>query len=124
MMHRQAMTELAQRGVAIAENQLAPDVVRILFSLGEDWTGEPAVFFRILLSDPASERSRLREVAHRAQDYLQSAIDSEELGFHSYSNYRSASEQAQLKDPDWEPAAHPKAPALSSQQPATQKESV
>ena len=37
-----------------ATRALAPDVVRIRYSLGEDWTGDPSIFFRVLLTDEAS----------------------------------------------------------------------
>lgn len=41
-------------GVARAANALAPHAVRIRYSVGGDWIGSPAVFFRAVLSDKAS----------------------------------------------------------------------
>jgi hypothetical protein len=32
------------------------EVVRIRYSVGHDWSGDPAIFFRVLLSDTASRR--------------------------------------------------------------------
>ena len=49
---RQAdIAEVAER---VAE-ELRPDVLRIRCSVGEDWSGDPAVFLRIVLSDNASK---------------------------------------------------------------------
>ena len=42
-------------GVELARQALAPDVVRIRFNVGEDWTGDPALFFRVVLTDKASK---------------------------------------------------------------------
>jgi hypothetical protein len=40
-----------------AEAALAPDVVRIRYSFGNDWTGDPSIFFRIVLSDDSSRKA-------------------------------------------------------------------
>jgi hypothetical protein len=81
---------------------LRPDVLRIRCSLGEDWSGDPAVFFRIVLSDNASKPGRLSGVTRRVAEKLVSAVQPSELGLLPYYNYRSASEQAQLKDEAWD----------------------
>ena len=41
---------------------LAPDVVRIRLDVTTDWTGDPALYFRVTLSDEASRRRPLRDV--------------------------------------------------------------
>ena len=41
---------------------LAPDVVRVRVSVGQDWSEHPAVYFRVILSDDASRLERLTEV--------------------------------------------------------------
>jgi hypothetical protein len=33
---------------------LKPDVVRVRYSLRDDWQGRPSVFFRVVLSDDAA----------------------------------------------------------------------
>ncbi len=118
MMHRRAMTEATERGIAEVEKEHAQDLICILFTLGYDWEGDPAIFFRILLPDKVAkdQYSQLLPITQRIQFSLRRHIDSEELGFHTYFNYRTASEQAKLKDPDWEPTAHPEAtgPEVSS----------
>jgi hypothetical protein len=83
-----------------AARALAPDVVRIRFSVKDDWSGDESIFFRVVLSDEASDISRLYEVSQR----IQVAIDDEvkDLGLQTYFNFRSLSETKQLKDAAWE----------------------
>ena len=45
-------TEIAE-AVAEVERSLTPDVVHIRYEIGTDWSGDWAVFFRVLLSDEA-----------------------------------------------------------------------
>jgi hypothetical protein len=40
-----------EKGVRAAEAALKPDVVRIRYDIGEDWSGQWAIFFRVVLSD-------------------------------------------------------------------------
>jgi hypothetical protein len=53
-----AFVQQAQFASAVSEveQMLLPEVVRIRYTLGNDWTGEPAVFFKIVLTDAASSR--------------------------------------------------------------------
>jgi hypothetical protein len=80
---------------------LAPDVVQIRYSLGGDWTGDPSIYFRIVLSDDASRPTRLREITQRVERTILGEIDTDELGLNPYFKYRSLSEHAALKDPAW-----------------------
>lgn len=89
-----------ESGVHRAQQSLAPDVVRIRYSIGSDWSGEPSLFFRIVLSDDVA-KSRLNEIAHRVALILLREVNSEELGLHAYFNFRSQSEQAKLNEPAW-----------------------
>lgn len=83
------------------EESLRPDVVSIRYSFGEDWYGKPSVFFRVLLSDDASKPRRLGKVSRKVRDKLFWEVPSDEFGLHSYTNFRSKSEQDELQDPDW-----------------------
>jgi hypothetical protein len=85
-----------------AERALAPDVIRIMYSFTEDWSGERSFFFRIVLSDSASAPNRLREATQRIISKVSQEIKAEELGLQVYFNFRSRSEQATLRDPFWE----------------------
>jgi hypothetical protein len=90
-----------KEGVAKATAALASDVVRIRYDLGEDWSGEGAVFFRVLLKDSASKRPQLRKVARRVAARISSEVQPQELGLQAYFNFRSESEQARLKEEAW-----------------------
>ena len=72
-----------------AEEKFAPDVIRIRYQTGFDWSGDPAIFFRVPLSGVASRHENLGTIAERVRRELRS-------------NIRSQSEQDQLKDPQWE----------------------
>jgi hypothetical protein len=90
-----------EAAVQRAQSELAPDVVRIRYTIGEDWTGEPSIFFRVLLSDAASRPGGLAEIALRVTARLEDEIRPDEFGFHAYHDFRSDSEQAELQDPAW-----------------------
>ena len=51
-----------EANVRAVETELRPDVVRIRYDIGEDWSDQWAIFFRIVLSDEAAKH-RLREAA-------------------------------------------------------------
>ena len=89
--------------VKAAEEKFAPDVIRIRYHSGFDWSGDPAIFFRVLLSDNASLRESLGDIARRVNSELSDELlrmgDYEHI---PYSTFRSKSEQDQLKDPQWE----------------------
>lgn len=86
--------------VRAVEAELKPDVVRIRYDIGEDWSGQWAIFFRVMLSDAAAKR-RLRKVATNVERSLSARIDFPALGIFPYHNFRSESEQAQLREEAW-----------------------
>ena|SRR5258708_4662253 len=95
-------TEFAS-AVEELERVLAPEVVRLRYSLGEDWTGEPAVFFRVILSDAVvSRRDRLGQFVNDISFTVHMQLEPvEKWGVLPYYHYRSQAEQAQMKDPAW-----------------------
>ncbi len=90
--------------VAAVEKSLAPDVVRVRYTVGEDWDGsKPAVYFRVLLADKTASRERLLDTATHAADTIRDGIEPFEMwGVWPYFDYRLASEQARLRDPAWD----------------------
>jgi hypothetical protein len=64
-------------------------------------TGDPSIFFRVLLSDDAAKPNRLGEVAQKITAKLTGEVQAENFGFHTYFNFRSKSEQDMLKEPAW-----------------------
>jgi hypothetical protein len=91
-----------QSGVSAVTEQLKPDVLYIRYELGEDWSGDWAMFFRVVLSDEAAAK-RLHETAKQVISQIEEQIDFSALGVFPYYNFRSASEQADLQEPAWMP---------------------
>lgn len=89
-------------GVRKAERALAPDVIRIMYSIAVDWKDEHSLFFRIVISDHAAAPARLRETTQRIMTKILQEIKAHELGLQTYFNFRSRSEQAMLREPFWE----------------------
>ena len=103
------------RSVFVDQNQLAAaiergvaqldkgEVRRVRYNVGEDWFGETTIFIRVLLTDAASESSRLFEVGQRAKTILSDEVDSyRNWDIPTDFRFRNESEQAQLDDPAWE----------------------
>src|SRR5580658_3048807 len=97
-----AVTQQAEIETAIGRVQqiVGPDVVRIRYEIGEDWSGQWAIFFRIVLTDDAARR-RLRETAAKVVWGLARELDFPSMGVFPYHNFRSLSEQAMLQEPAW-----------------------
>jgi hypothetical protein len=89
-----------QAAINQVERSLAPDVVRIRYEIAEDWSGEWAIFFRVVLSDEAAKR-RLRDVASKVVWGLARQLDFPGMGVFPYHNFRSVSEQEALQEPAW-----------------------
>jgi hypothetical protein len=89
--------------VAGVVHDLSPWVRYIRYDIGQDWSGQWAIFFKVLLSDEAA-RSRLRDVASDVVWRTSERLDLPTLGLFPYFDFRSESEQADLLDPGWEPA--------------------
>ncbi len=88
--------------VAGAIAQLGKEVVRVRYSIRPDTTDDPAIYFRILLTDAASQRATLGEVTRKIRAILLKAINPYETwGLIPYFNFRSESEQAMRYDPEW-----------------------
>ena len=83
------------------EQRLASQgVVSIIPTFGNDWSGEPAVFFMIILADAASRRDRLVSITNRASQAIVDEVRPwEQWGVLPYFNFRSQSEQTQLEKP-------------------------
>ena len=97
-----ALVRQPQINTAISEvvRLLAPDVLQIRYDIDRDWSGDWAIFFRVLLSDDAS-KNRLREVATQVVWRLSERLDFPSMGLFPYHNFRSQSEQAALMEEAW-----------------------
>ena len=89
-----------EAAVARAAKSLAPDVVAITPTFRDDWTGEPAVFFMVILADEATKPDQLLRVSNSVSDFLEQEVQPREhWGVPPYFNFRSRSEQAKLDQP-------------------------
>ncbi len=88
--------------VAKAVRKLGKEAVRVNYVVGSDSTGEPSIFFRIVLTDAASKEEKLAEVTDRISAALFDEIRPyENWGLHPYFSFRSKSEQEKRNDPEW-----------------------
>ena len=86
-----------------AEQKLGPEVVRVRHNVGPDTSGEPAIHFRIVLTDAASREETLAEVADRIDWILLNELrPHENWGMRLYTRFRSKSEQAMREHLDLE----------------------
>jgi hypothetical protein len=76
--------------------------VRIRYTLGEDWTGDPAVFFRITLPDDAPSSDHLFGTSDGISTAIEQRMEPlEQWGVLPYYRFRRQSEQAQPNEPAW-----------------------
>jgi len=97
-----AVTKQQEIDAAISQvvAELSPDVIRIRYDIGEDWSGQWAIFFRVVLSDDSARR-RLRDVITNVVGALADRLDFPGMGVFPYHNFRSVSEQAALQEEAW-----------------------
>lgn len=98
-----AVTKQPQINSAVTEvvRELSPWVRHIRYEIGEDWSGQWAIFFRVLLSDEASNPGKLREIASRIVWRMSDKLFLANSGLFLYFDFRSESEQAVLNEPAW-----------------------
>ena len=82
--------------------RLGPEVVRVRYDISEDWTGDPAIFFRVVLTDQATREDRLGKVTTRIRAALEDKLKPRERwGLIPFIHFRSKSEQDSLKEKSW-----------------------
>jgi len=80
-----------------AAQELRPQVVDLTFTLGNDWSGEPAVFFMVILSNAASQRDQLLRITNQVSNAIVQRVQPlEQWGVLPYFNFRSEAEQAKI----------------------------
>jgi hypothetical protein len=81
---------------------LGSDVVTLRYTLGQDWSGEPAIFFRVVLSERASQRDQLWSSTSQIENAIMRGLQPlEEWGVLPYFSFRSMAEQAALQEEAW-----------------------
>jgi hypothetical protein len=89
------------KAVRESVKELAPDVQWIRHEIASEWSGDQAIYFRVMLSNDASRDARLGKVTKRVESLLSEKLNLDESDLLSYFSYRSRSEQAVLKEPAW-----------------------
>jgi len=90
-----------QERVDQVARELAPDVIRIRMDIGHDWAGDPAIYFRVILSDEVT-LDGLREVTQRVEGKLTEELGLDALEHFSHFRYRGQGEDAKLQDDKWD----------------------
>ena len=74
-------------------------VVNLRHTVDDDWSGDPAIYFWVTLSDEAARREVLGETSRRIVDFITQRLDPfGQWGLIPYFYFRSQSEQAKLRD--------------------------
>ena len=81
--------------------QKFPDIVRIRHSFGEDWDGDPAIFFRVVLSDDAARDERLGEITALISKQMSDELELTTFERIPYFRFRSKAEEDKMKSPEW-----------------------
>jgi len=82
-------------------SELAPDVKYIRYEVGQDWSGDWAIFFRVMLSDDAGTFEEVGRISEHIMRRLPEMVDFDAIGVFPYFNFRTVSEQATLQEPAW-----------------------
>ncbi len=82
---------------------LGPEVVRVRWNIGDDWSGDPALYFRVVLADSVSgDVKTFVDTAERVREtFFDQLQPLENWGLFPHVNFRSNAENAQVSDPKW-----------------------
>lgn len=83
-----------------AEN-FRSEVVGIGYTIGHDWNGDPAIFFRVVLTDDASRPDVLADITGKVSAKLFDDLRLDGSDYTPYFYFRSKSEQDRQQDPEW-----------------------
>ena len=74
-------------------------IVNWRYTIGDDWSGDPAIFFWVTLSDEAAQRWNLQAATRQIVDLVKQRVDPfGQWGLIPYFSFRSQSEQARLRE--------------------------
>jgi hypothetical protein len=95
--------------VQSVEDEFPLEIERIRYTVHDDWSDDPAVFFRVLLKDNPDLMTfsglddprfvAAFELSSRITSALRTAVEAFRLP--SYFAFRWVSEQKEIDDPDW-----------------------
>jgi hypothetical protein len=82
--------------------KLGPEAVHVSYSVEEDSTGDPSLFFRVVLTDEAAQEQNLLNATQSVSKVISSEVHPlENWGLFPYFNFRSYSEWKRANDPEW-----------------------
>jgi hypothetical protein len=82
--------------------KLRPEVINMFYGVGEDSTGEPSIFFRVVLTDAAATEANLAEITGQiATTIFDEVRPIEDWGLIPYFRFRSESEMLHNPNPEW-----------------------
>ncbi len=81
--------------------QFPGEVVGLRYSIGHDWNGDPAIFFRVVLTDDASRTETLADITARVREKLFDKLRLRESDYTPYFYFRNESELKKLTDSEW-----------------------
>jgi hypothetical protein len=87
--------------VAAAKAELRPSVQHIRWEFGQDWSGDWALFFRVVLSDAAVRGRHARKITEQVKRNLLERVRPQDLGLLAYFSFRGQSEQAGVQEEAW-----------------------
>ena len=91
-----------ERALESVQPQFPDEIVGIRKDFDEDWSGELSLYVKVVLTDEASNPNTLGVVTDKIRRAIDSVVNPEQYGMFAYVNFRSKSEQTELKDPAWE----------------------
>ena len=85
-----------------ALRDLGAAVIRVNYNIGEDNSGEPAIHFRVVLTDEAARRETIARATRSIIDRISERLAPlPKWGLFPYFSFRSQAEQAIMNDPEW-----------------------
>jgi len=84
------------------EKLMSPRVKWIRYKIDQDWSGDWAVYFKVLLSDEVSDSGKVHETMKEVRRQMGERLDFfGVLGLFPYFSLRTESDQKRLLDPAW-----------------------
>ena len=78
-----------------------PEIVRVRYNFDEDWTGAPAIYFRVVLTDDLG-LGGIGGVARRIRESIAGDLQLYETEYFPFFYFRLKSEQDRVKEASWE----------------------
>ena len=85
------------------EHLVPEGIVKFRYSFDDDWSGDPGLYFWVMLTDEAAEKRNVHRVATAFETLIDKRIEPHwRWGLLPYYRYRSLTEQATLKGAEFE----------------------